>query len=85
MTILVNDAQVINLINDCLKFVQVETMTWLSPAANGDNLEKLIESENKPLSEDEELESKIISMSFDFLSNIYKNVQVISQKQIQMV
>lgn len=85
VTILANDVQVINFINDCLKSIDIEAMTWLSPATNEDNLEKLIEYENKPQTEDEKLESKIVTLSFDFLSKIYKNIQVLSPQQIKMV
>lgn len=84
VTILANDVQVINFINDCLKSIDIEAMTWLSPATNEDNLEKLIEYENKPQTEDEKLESKIVTLSFDFLSKIYKNIQVLSPQQIKM-
>lgn len=88
VTIIANDAQVINfIVNDCLKSIDIKTMSWLSPSAvTADSLEKLIENENsKTLTEDEELESKIVTLSFDFLSKLYKNIQVISPKQIQMV
>ena len=70
---------------DCLQSINVEKVDWLSPTACTDNLQKLIDNEKKALTEDEELEENIVLQSLNLLSRLYKMLDFISTKQIQLV
>lgn len=85
VAVVANDPQIINFYINCFQSIDVKTMPWLSPTFCTDNLQKLVACEQKPLTEDEKLEEKIVLQSLNFLSRIFRNVKLLSSKQVQLV
>ncbi|CAL7933927.1 unnamed protein product [Xylocopa violacea] len=78
-----HDVHAVNFFNNCMCTIQTNTMPWIAPTACVDNLQALIDAENKPLSDDQRLEEETINYCINFLRRIYKVAAITSDIKVQ--
>ena len=65
--------------------IQTDIMPWTAPNACIDNLQALIDAENKPLSEYQRLEEETINYCINLLRRLYKVAATTSDIKINRV
>ncbi|KAK1129475.1 hypothetical protein K0M31_019201 [Melipona bicolor] len=76
------DPYIVNFLNNCMCTIQTDIMPWTAPNACVDNLQALIDAENKPLSEYQRLEEETINYCVTLLRRLYKVAAITSDIKI---
>ncbi|KOX79489.1 Telomere-associated protein RIF1 [Melipona quadrifasciata] len=76
------DPYIVNFLNNCMCTIQTDIMPWTAPTACVDNLQALIDAENKPLSEYQRLEEETINYCVTLLRRLYKVAAITSDIKI---
>lgn len=65
--------------------IQTDKMPWIAPTACVDNIQALIDAENKPLSDDQRLEEETVNYCIILLRRLYKLAAITSDTNTQKV
>ncbi|CAD1476498.1 unnamed protein product, partial [Heterotrigona itama] len=76
------DPYIVNFLNNCMSTIQTDIMPWTAPNACIDNLQALIDAENKSLSEYQRLEEETINYCITLLRRLYKVAAITSDIKI---
>ncbi|XP_029051883.2 telomere-associated protein RIF1-like isoform X1 [Osmia bicornis bicornis] len=78
-----NDLHAVKFFTDCMSTIQTDIMPWIAPTACVDNIQALIDAENKPLSDDQRLEEETVNYCIILLRRLYKLAAITSDTNTQ--